>query len=179
MKLLIPSLLGLFFLLPISAKGNPGQQVNNCIQFQEEPYSSETVIKKFPKFNIQIKVPKDAHAIQLANGDIFITDTGTYKYLKCIQNNPHALGKSTFGILISKGRKTYDINKELPNRNLRYISATQNLQEIVLRLVFYDNTMTDITLSGGGPLTTKQEVEEEIKSLLEVEKAITAISNHI
>lgn len=150
---------------------------NNCLDFKEEALAKETVTKKFPKFNIEIKVPKNTNAIKLATGDIFITDRGTYKYLQCIQTNPNWGGKDTFGILISKRTESYPINEQLPNRPSTYIVATQNYNKVALRFIF-DNGNTDISLSGSGPLSSQEEIKNEIRELLKIMETVTFLSNY-
>ncbi|MEA5605475.1 hypothetical protein [Nostoc sp. UHCC 0252] len=151
---------------------------NTCANIKEEIPSKKTVVRSFLKFNIRMKLPVNTRTMPWENGGILIVDNGTYKYLQCAEGNPHALGKGIFGVLISKGTKTYDVNKEIPNKPLRYIVATEDLQEIALRLVFYNNTVTDIKQIGEGSFgRTKEEAVEEVKDLLEIEKTVTAISH--
>ncbi|MEH1893020.1 MAG: hypothetical protein V7K92_27580 [Nostoc sp.] len=139
--------------------------------------AKETVTKKFPKFNIEMKVPKNTNAIELAKGDILITDRGTYRYLQCIQTNPNWAAKDVFGFLISRGTQGYPINEQLPNMPSSYIVATKNYERVALRFIF-DNGNTDISLYGGGPLVSKQDVKDEVESLLEIMETVTFLSNY-
>lgn len=177
MKLLSILLTLAFFSNTTVALARP--RVNRCYQIQEESLSKETVIKSFPEFNIQMRVAKNTNAVKLKDGSILIVDRGTYKYLQCLQNNPNGLGKGIFGVLISRGARQYDDYHELPNRPLVFLAAPKGLQEIVLRFIFYNNQMTDVSLYGGGPLTSRQERQEHMRLLMELQKDVTVISNPI
>lgn len=165
----------LVILFPTLAEAKP--RAKECYDIKEEPPSPQTVVKKFPEFNIQIKMAKNTNAVKLKDGNILLVDNGTYRYLRCLQKNPYGLGKGIFGVLISKGDKDYPVNNQLPDRPSTYIVATQNYDRVALRFIF-DNGNTDISLYGGGPLESTEDITEEIKSLVEIMKSVTFLSNY-
>ncbi|MFN6486271.1 hypothetical protein [Nostoc sp. DedQUE03] len=150
---------------------------SKCLGIKEETLSKKTIIRKFPTFNIQLEIAENTNAIQMTEGSILIVDRGTYKYLKCLETNGRVFGRDIFGLLISKGTESYPINEQLPNRPSTYIVATKDYKSMALRFIF-DNGNTDISLYGGGPLESKQEVKDELDSLLKILKAVTFLSNY-
>ncbi|MBO1062123.1 MAG: hypothetical protein HEQ14_14635 [Aphanizomenon flos-aquae CP01] len=182
MKSLVTSLLisaAILLAATQSASSKPGK--GNCINFTEEAPSQEIIIRKFPQFNIQLKIPANYKSLLLQRGEVLVTDSGTYKYLQCLQNNPQGLGKGTFGIIISDANKLEALYRNLNQRmvsksldDVRFIVYSNNLWYVALRIK-HPKGETDIRLEGYNT-TTEQEVKELIKELLKINKDLEVIT---
>lgn len=164
-----------------SSKPYPYDQLDKC-DFPEEPPSSTEVTATYPKFNIQMKIADNSNSMLLKNGDILIVDRGTYRFLQCINKYPRAGGRGIFGTLITRGATPYSYQAPIPGKpnmfivhNADYLDGTNLSYTIALRIIT-SKGLTDVTLTGQlGPLTDKEEIANEVKSLKAIADAITII----
>ena len=173
MKAFVTSLLISAAILLVATQSASGKPKQECFDIPDEENSKETVLRKFPQYGIQIKIPKNNHSVLLKTGEILIVDKGTYKYLQCLQNNPHALGKGITGILISDGNKVAPKNKfiiELRYGYNRFIVYTQDYSYVALRLLPGGKT-TDISIFG----SYQGEQEDDLRLLREISTMIELI----
>lgn len=163
-----------------SASGRPNK--GDCLQFTEEAPSQEIIIRRFPQFNIQLKIPANYNSLLLQRGEVLVTDAGTYKYLQCLQNNPQGLGKGTFGIIISDANKVEaqyrNLNQRLISKSaddVRFIVYSDDLGYIALR-IRHPQGETEIRLDGDYAPATQEDLRRQIRELLNINKDLGVIS---
>ncbi|ALB39878.1 MULTISPECIES: hypothetical protein [unclassified Anabaena] len=180
MKSLVTSLLISAAIL-LAATQSASARPNDCLQFKEEEPVKETIIRKFSEFDIQIEVAANSNAVLLDTGEVLIVDRGTYKYLRCLQNNPNALGKGIFGILLSKGSQ---VKYELYNAKSlhrvgydgRFIVYTKDHSYIAIR-VMNNQGDTYISLYGDNFPKEEEAIKREVESLLVINKGVQVLEN--